>query len=76
MRIVIDTDGTADGTQISFNGQDQTLVKDFHLSVHAGRKVKAQMIREVTGAMMPISLYADDFKKYDEFNPIKKGELI
>jgi len=74
MRIVIDTDGTSDNTQISFNGQKQELVKDFHLSIHAGKKVKVQMIREIEGAMIPISLYADDFKKYDEFNPIKKGE--
>lgn len=72
MRIVIDTDGTADNTQISFNGQKQELVKDFHVSIHGGRKVKVQMIREVSGATLPISLYADDFKKYDEFNPQKK----
>lgn len=73
MRIVIDTDGTSDNTQIRFNGQQQNLVKDFHLSIHAGKKVKVQMVREVEGAMLPISLYADDFKKYDEFNP-QKGE--
>ena len=66
MIIIIDTNGNGCDTDIHFNGEEQKKVKEFHISIMAGRKVKMQLVKEIEGKNQLLSYYADDFKKFDE----------
>lgn len=69
MRIVIDTDGHGDTTRISYNGVEQKNVKEFCLTVRAGRSVKLQVAAEIDGGTRFMSFYGEDFKKNEEYLP-------
>ena len=66
MKIVIDTNGLADNTTISFNGEEQKKVGEFHLSIIGGRKLKLQMKKDIEGKEQFLSYFGEDFKKFDE----------
>jgi len=72
MKILIQTDGTGENTKISINGEIQELI-DFNFSVIGGGKAKAQMVKKIGSRTFPISMFGNDFSKYDEFNPDKNG---
>lgn len=72
MKIVIETDGTGVNTEIFLNGIKQEKVAEFNISINANKNVKLQMVREIDKAMMPVSYFAGDFKKFDEYNPVPK----
>lgn len=77
MRILIDTNGHWLDTVISLNDKKIDTLKEFHFSVHSGKRVKLQMVKEVDGQTEFISYYGDDFKKFDEYSnsPVKKENL-
>jgi hypothetical protein len=72
MKIIVDTDGTYEGTVISFNGEDllppKSKVIEFHLSIHPKGKMKLQLTKIDCDTKKGefISMYGEDFKKYDE----------
>lgn len=73
MRIVIETDGHANGTRISFNGEEQKNIQELRLSVRAGKAVKMQLATaDDKGNPDFRSLFCHDFRKYDEVKPGKK----
>ena len=81
MKIVIETNGDARDTAISFN--DQKLlppvaqIKDFRLSIQADGKLKLRLLAlnpETGKPELPISMYGNDFAKYEELNKFIKGD--
>lgn len=81
MKITINTDGSFDSTSILFNEDSVTesnsTIGDFHLSIHPGGKVKLKLltISKENGKLNFISMYADDFKQYDNSKKlIKEGK--
>lgn len=72
MRIVIETKGDLE-SKIAINGEKlEDSLKEFNLTIKAGRKPKLQMIREFAGENVFQTLYGGDFEKYDEVHLIKK----
>lgn len=70
MEILIITDGTASGSSVSINGEKQELA-EFNFSQIGGQKPKMQMVKRVGNKTYPISMFAGDFAKYDEYNAEK-----
>lgn len=75
MRIIIDTNGSATDTKVYINGRELTQLIEFHVTAGTARRPKLVMIREIGGQKEPISYFAGDFQKYDEYHPPKKNEL-
>ena len=71
MRIIIETDGTGRNTEIYFNGEKQTNLNEFQMTIRALRNVKIQLVKEIDGKKEFLSYYGDDLKKYDEVNKPK-----
>ena len=66
MKILIETTSDWFDTKISLNGRIIEDLKEFQLSVRAGKKAKLQMIREIAGRNEFLSYYGADFGKLDE----------
>lgn len=76
MKIEIETNGKGDETKILINGVEETKLKSFEFSVNVDRSNKAKMtlMKIIDGKYLPLSYFADDFKKFDEAQEIEKGE--
>jgi hypothetical protein len=70
MRITIDTNGHGDTTGISYNGIQQDNIKEFCLTIRAGKNVKLQVVEEVNGKNKFMSFFGEDFKKMEENLPV------
>lgn len=73
MKIEIDTNGHADNTVISINGE-KIKVSDFKVQVLGGEVVKLTMIQEIGGKIYPLSFFGNDIKNYDRANKVEKGK--
>lgn len=76
MRIVIETDGNANNTTVEFNGVKKPII-DLYITIRQGKGLKSQvceLIPDGKGGQKKFfyTLFNEDFKKYDEFNPVKK----
>lgn len=78
MRITIDTDGSAEGTVIAFEGAEQADLVEFHFSVKAGGRCKLQLLRkdEKTGKLSPGSFYGGDFEKFSLQGTVAAEQLL
>lgn len=78
MKIEIDTDGSAEGTVVKFNGELQRDLTEFNFSVKAAAKVKMQLVRidERTSKIIPQSFYGGDFEKFQLSNVIPRNGVI
>lgn len=72
MRIVIDTDGSSEGTIVSFGDKLQKDLVEFNFSVRINGRAKMQLTRmDEAGKCSPQSFYAGDFEKWgtEELSP-------
>ena len=81
MKIIIETNGDARDTSISFNNQTLlpplAMIKDFRLSIQADGKLKLRLLAfnpQTKKYEIPLSMYGNDFKKYEELNNLTGGE--
>lgn len=77
MRIIIETDGTSEGTVVKFSDEVQKDLTELNFSVRAGGKCKMTLVRydEKTKRSQPQSFFGGDFEKFGN-GPQTKESLI
>ena len=74
MKIEIETQGVGTETEVKINGEVQSTLKFFEVSINVERsnKVKLFMIQKVNGKYIPMEFFGEGIRKFDEASQLTK----